>query len=281
MKGPWPLVSPCPLGKQQENIHPRRVFYHLTTSAHQPIPDVSHSQPATRRIISPSLSSADDIEDKYNRERTRLSPSPEVDLSSPELEDETDVERGSSFSSRHSLPRDHPPTSSNLAHNRRADSPELEREEKDFKQTANELQQQRRDSQQHSEGAASADGNVDGSDDAVSVEMVVESAEETEEAVAQRNKEAAAQLFGDSGHLSALARTYDLSSPVMKPQVEIPNKSVNELVSMPSLPEPMVLAPKKVEDDKMDLWGAWDESGELQSPENVELDELEGLFDAY
>lgn len=274
LKGPWPLVSPCPLGKQQESIHPRRVFYHLTTQPHQPIPQASAMQPPVRRIISPSLSSAadEDMEDKYNRKRTQLSPSPEVDLSSPELEDTSDIEVGSTFSGRNSLPRDHPPTSTNLAHNRRADSPPLEREERDFKQTANELQQQRRDSQQHAELApVPALLKVESSDEMGSIEMSIETVEQTEET-------AAVALFGNHQHLSMSAPTnYDFSSPVLRP-LNVPMSLDAKLSpAKATLHDAMSLDPE--DNDAMDIWSAWDENGALMSPENVELDELEGLFD--
>lgn len=274
LKGPWPIVSPCPLGKQQENIHPRRVFYFLSTQPHQPIPEVSAQNPAIRRVISPSLSSAADeeAEEKYTRQRTQLSPSPEVDLSSPELEDASDVEIASVFSGRNSLPRDHPPTSTNLAHNRRADSPPLEREERDFKQTANELQQQRRDSQQQLEPAATAASmKTEQSEESGSIEMSIETTEHTEET-------AAAALFGNHEHLSVSAPTnFDLSSPVLKP-LDAP-MSLDSTTSPAKIPSHDAMSLDTTNNDEMDIWSAWDETGSLMSPENVELDELEGLFD--
>lgn len=120
------------------------------------------------------------------------------------------------------------------------------------------------------------------------VAMSVENDDESSERAIQRNSEAVAMLFEDHPHLSmSLPSAYDFSSPMLKPQngvhVEIKNTSMSlpafgwhgkrdtDAMSVDSRHDPM--------DDTMDHWTAWD--GELMSPENVELDELEDLFDAY
>lgn len=239
--------------------------------------------PNARRIISPSLSSAADEEDnnaKYNRSRDHMSPSPEVDLSSPELDDDdaADSVMSSSFTGRGSIPREHPPTSSNLAHNRRADSPPLEREERDFKQTANQLQELRRTSQ---------DSAVDSpikSEDTDSVAMSIENEmDETEEGLALRNSEAVATLFGSHGSLSASVSTmYGLSSPMLKPEnlPAIDAKTTQGMMLASAWHgakrdlDAMSLDHDK--DDAMDTW-VW----ATADPENIELDELECMFDAY
>jgi hypothetical protein len=115
----WPAISPCPLAKDLSPVHPRRLFFYLTTMPAQPLPETVDPIPKHSRIISPSLSSAsaaDEEDERYNRARAALSPSPEVDLSSPELDDENiDNPQPStgSFSGRNSLSREHPPTTSN------------------------------------------------------------------------------------------------------------------------------------------------------------------------
>ena len=279
LKGPWPIVSPCPLGKQQENVHPRRVFYHLTTQPHQPIPENSQPVPNARRVISPSLSSNadEDNEDKFSRSRAQLSPSPEVDLSSPELDDETDAEAASTFSGRHSLSRDHSSTSLNLSHNRRAASPPLEREERDFKQTANELQEQRRNSQQKPTEITEVVMKTEDHDESQSIDMTLETAEEPEEVVAS-------QLFGGHSQL-AVSGAYDLSSPVLRPQhaaMQVGGLRSGLLERNHTTNKTMdTMMTDIMSDDPMDLLSAWDESGHLRSPENIELDELECLLDAY
>lgn len=96
-------------------------------------------------MVTPSVSSASvdhDEEDALSRERSRLSPSPEIDLSSPEFEeDEADLTvRGSSSSrtpdSGFTVHRQH-----RLAHNHRAASPPLEGDEKEFTQTASSVRE--------------------------------------------------------------------------------------------------------------------------------------------
>ncbi|PSK55937.1 Phosphoacetylglucosamine mutase [Elsinoe australis] len=274
LKGPWPIVGPCPIGKQQENVHPRRVFYFLTSMPHQPIPDTSMQQ-APRRIISPALSSSasDEIEEKYTRGRAQLSPSPEVDLSTPELDDDNDVDHESMYSSVGSLSRSL--SSADLIHNRRAASPPLEREERDFKQTANELQQQRRDSQQRSRQASEAAVKVEQQD----AEMTVEHVEESEESIAKRNREAAAALFGGHEHLAVHHPSYELSSPVLRPQ--IPAAGIDAKIAPMKTAEGKSMITAAImsieHNDSMDSWSDWD----TKSPENIELDELECLFDAY
>src|SRR5205814_10353836 len=112
LKRPWTALSPCPLAKELQQTHPRRTYFYLTTVPHQDIPSDSAEPQARRSIISPSLSSADENdEDADERRRSEMSPSPEVDLSAPELDDSMDVEvmgpptHAGSYSGRNSLAR--------------------------------------------------------------------------------------------------------------------------------------------------------------------------------
>lgn len=259
----WPAVSPCPLAKYQSQVHPRPLYYFLTTQPHQPIPELSqsHDIPLSRRIISPALSSAADEEDeKYSRSRASLSP--EVDLSSPELDEPPHGDIGQTFHPRHSLSRDHPPTTSNLAHNRRADSPPLEREERDFKQTANALQELRRASQESISKPIKTE-----------IRETVAMSVETGDIVVNTTD----SLFDGHDHLSSSVSTlYDLSSPLLRPEgfydlktVQPQNWHGEKRISI----DAMSLDDR--DDDAMDIWS------DFRSPENIELDELECLFDAY
>jgi hypothetical protein len=258
----WPAVSPCPLAKYQSQVHPRPLYYFLTTQPHQPIPELlqPHEIPLARRIITPDLSSAaDDEDEKYSRSRASLSP--EVDLSSPELDEPPHGDIGSTFHPRHSLSRDHPPTTSNLAHNRRADSPPLEREERDFKQTANALQELRRASQEITKPIKVED------DETIALSV------EADESVVDTTDD----LFDGQDHLSSSVSTlYDLSSPLLRPQgfyhlkTQQPQGWHDEKtlsVDAMSLDD--------TDDHVMDCWS------DFRSPENIELDELECLLDAY
>ncbi|SMR49474.1 unnamed protein product [Zymoseptoria tritici ST99CH_3D1] len=290
----WPAISPCPLAKDLSPIHPRRLYFYLTTTPHQPIPEVVASEPPKpARIISPSLSSAsaadeEDGPDQRNfiRDRHALSPSPEVDLSSHDL-DSTDADDGhfsppapvGSYPSRDSISREQ----SDYSHSRRAASPPLENEERDFKQTASALYEQalaRRSSQESARDVSMDGGQTDtgAEQDADSISMSIEGledeAEETEESAAQKNSECAAALFSsEAGFLNVKATTgMDFSSPVLRPrseegsqrdgkmEVDVGEREVEGMLMLPDA-----------------AMGGWD----LGRPEEVELEELEDMFDAY
>ena len=290
---PWPAMSPCPLAKDLSPVHPRRLFFYLTTMPPQPLPENADPISKHSRIISPSLSSAsaaDEEDDRYNRARAALSPSPEVDLSSPELDDEnTDNPQPShgAFSSRNSVTREHPPTTANLAHNRRAASPQLEFEERDFKQTANLLHEQARLRRASEEDVKMADTTAGAEDQSGSVAQSVEDGSNEEE----QDTEAAAELFQQAEHLRPYARAnMEFSSPVLQPRrldgatetstngSPLKHQNRNDLTGdlmtldldhssdypMPSFEQPDAFA--------------WES---LQSPENIELSELDDMFDAF
>ncbi|RDW86415.1 uncharacterized protein DSM5745_03057 [Aspergillus mulundensis] len=134
MKRPWTALAPCPLAKELIPIHPRKVYYYLTTQARQPIPESSDDiiiPGLEGKVMAPSVSSMDDEEDAMARQR---SPSPEVDLSSPDFEDgDIDLD-GSSSASHSSSFADH--RHMRVFHSHRATSPPLEGDEKEFTQTA-------------------------------------------------------------------------------------------------------------------------------------------------
>lgn len=137
MKRSWTALAPCPVAKKLIPIHPRKVYYYLTTRARQPIPESSDDviMPGIEaKALTPSVSSMDDDEVAAARQR---SPSPEVDLSSPDFEDgDVDLDSCSgSGSTRHS-PEFPDHRHARLVHSHRAASPPLEGDEKEFTQTA-------------------------------------------------------------------------------------------------------------------------------------------------
>lgn len=155
LKRPWTALSPCPIAKEQIPVHPRKVFFYLTNSEHQPLPNDSDdimNLGAERKQITPSLSGAsvdlDDVDDAIERQRARMSPSPEVDLSSPAFDHEAigDNEINStpgrpptpagSYSMRSILTH-----SFRLSHSRRGVSPPLEGDEKEFTLTASSVRE--------------------------------------------------------------------------------------------------------------------------------------------
>lgn len=270
LRRPWTALARCPLEKVLVGTHPKRVYYYLTTCPHQSIPSDSPNGPAAARIISPSLSSAasEEEEELDARTRSQLSPSPELDLSSPEFEDDS-----TPFSNRNPLMRGgtHPPTSTNIAHNRRAVSPPLERDEKEFTQTASFLQQRSRI--QASEANATSGSDESQQTDTTMDGPIPEEVEETEESAALRNSEAAAALFGQVDHLSVhtIQHGFTSSSPLLKPHLEI---EISRTTFKGGFGDGDDV--KMVGDDEFG-W-CWPE---LKSPENVDLDELEDLFGEY
>ncbi|KAF2453343.1 hypothetical protein BDY21DRAFT_402422 [Lineolata rhizophorae] len=198
MRRPWTALSPCPVTKQLVGSHPKRIFFFLATCPRQPFPDLHDEMraPNAARIISPSLSSTGDSDagsedrsdtssavDDMLRRRRELSASPEVDLSSPELDgDVVDVDMdvlsaaarnpgapvtppGIAFDARHSplhhlQPHHHhhnhhhghhdgvhhgPAGAHNAGHAARHQTvpPPLETDEREFTATASSLQRQR------------------------------------------------------------------------------------------------------------------------------------------
>ncbi|KAL4810417.1 hypothetical protein BDV18DRAFT_130966 [Aspergillus unguis] len=157
MKRPWTALAPCPIAKELIPIHPRKVYYYLITHARQPIPESSEDviiPGVDGKAMTPSISSMDDEDDAMVRQR---SPSPEVDLSSPDFEDgDIDLDGcGGSGSSRHSpdFP-DH--RHARVIHSHRAASPPLEGDEKEFTQTASAVRE--RASEQKASQLAQAKG---------------------------------------------------------------------------------------------------------------------------
>lgn len=231
--------------------HPKRVYYFLSTCPHQPIPvHPGHLSPAPR-VISPSLSSAaSEEEDADAQSRARMSPSPELDLS------DYDSNASDPFSNQ-----SHPPTTANIANNRRAQSPPLEKDEREFTQTASSLQQRRRSQEAERSARASAEPTAQRD---VAMDPVCQSVEETEESAAQKNSEAAAALFGHLDHLSHFHAGLAPSSPAVKASLplEMPPPSLKR--KQPKF--------EMDEDDDDDDWA-------MKSPESIDVDELDDLFD--
>lgn len=131
----WSAKEPCPLAKELETVHPRRTYFFLTTHPRQPLPDFNASvQLPTPTLVTPSVSLTDDsVSDDVEGHRRQLSPSPEVDLSSNEFdedgsEDDMMVPGSPIRDQRRQMPRD-----------MRRNSPPLEKDEKEFTQTADGL----------------------------------------------------------------------------------------------------------------------------------------------
>ncbi|KAH6982101.1 hypothetical protein BKA56DRAFT_672874 [Ilyonectria sp. MPI-CAGE-AT-0026] len=137
----WSALVPCPLAKELEAIHPRRTYYFLTTCPRQPLPDSSSLLPSRQSVVTPSVSLTDDSgSDDADARRRELSPSPEVDLSPHQFEDVDDdfSMPATPIGSFHSHQRHMPPRRVS-----RHNSPPLEKDEREFTQTADVLQKRK------------------------------------------------------------------------------------------------------------------------------------------
>lgn len=236
------------------------------------------------RVISPSLSNAsidEDTESAEDRKRAALSPSPEVDLSAPELDPDSPGDddynipltpAGTSFSGRSSLARDGTNGSAsegiNLVHNRRAASPPLEGDEKEFTQTASHMRMR---------GMSLDELNIRESTEVetpVMQDLFDMHVDETEEEKAERNREAAATLFGGHENTEGI-NLVSMSSPLARPVpgtgfLERSTKRENTAdAEMKDLVSHGVAA-------------SWLSMGlDVRDPESVELEELDDLLGGF
>lgn len=230
----WTALAPCPLAKELETVHPRRTYFYLTTYPHQPIPDPSTAQFPQRAIISPSLSSVASRSDEEDSERRReLSPSPEVDLSSNEFDDDSMVMPPTptgSFSGR----------TGPVLRNSRASSPPLEKDEKEFTQTARGMQKRKLTEDVEMSGMPSEIGDNP-----------------------TRSLDTDA-LFGEGRSLNTGNTSVYVSSPAMRPSLGLSTM-------------------KRGFDESGDIWTRVDSGMEWdsRSPENIELEELDGMLDDF
>lgn len=119
-------------------MHPRRTFYYLTTCPRQEMSEPMVPVSNRASIITPSVSLTDDTGSDYVEGRRReLSPSPEVDLSSLEFDEVDDLPMPSTPMG--SYPKRQFRDPRGFRHN----SPPLEKDEREFTQTADVLQKRK------------------------------------------------------------------------------------------------------------------------------------------
>ncbi|KAL8716293.1 MAG: hypothetical protein Q9220_000198 [cf. Caloplaca sp. 1 TL-2023] len=290
----WSALSPCPLAKELIPVHPRKVFYYLTNQSRQDIPadssdiitspmltNIHSSGKGSKRIISPSLSNAsvdeDDSEAIELRKREAFSPSPEVDLSVPELDAMTQTEddlhtpptpAGSTPSGRSSLARDGSSGSAvedmSLSHNHRARSPPLEGDEKEFTQTASNMRMR---------GMSFDDQSIRPSTEAetdLSATVDEMHIDENEDEVAHHDQEDGVTLFGGHGQ-GREAGAGMLSSPLIKPiptRVSIEGTTRHGSSDVPTKESTSILGESGL---------GW----EMREPESIQLEELDELFGGF
>ena len=225
-------------------MHPRKVFFFLTTQPRGQLPansdDIITPVLADIKRLTPSISDPSIEEEEMDRhERMRFSPSPEVDLFSPELDNGSPIPPtpGSPFSS-HSMPQDPMP----LPQQRqkpanRAPSPGLEADERGFTETASAVRASRL-LQQTSELQITVSPSIDTPQQRPDHEIGME-------------------LFGRShGALSVMEQPRNMmSSPMMVPKHNLTVK-VHDM------------------DTDMD-----DASWNIKSPEATSFDEIDQMFD--
>ncbi|KIW10652.1 hypothetical protein PV08_11616 [Exophiala spinifera] len=262
LKRPWTALSPCPLAKELIPVHPRKVFFFLTTQPRLPLPtssdDILPPSIVKAKILTPSVSEHSQTEDEIDleqRERARLSPSPEVELYSPELDQEDPMRPptpGEPYSNRSSLNPD------GLAEVRRrpnrAPSPPLEADERGFTETATAVRAR----------GVSLHGLVVQPSVEVDTTMV-EVTEETPEQRQSRDRELGMELFGQSHPgLNPPEQKLFSSSPMIQARQD-PSSTMGRMNAGLQL-------------DDLDI----DESSwAMMSPEQIDVDELDVLFTGF
>ncbi|KAI5858503.1 hypothetical protein BZA05DRAFT_330391 [Tricharina praecox] len=254
--------SPCLLKKELITTHPRRIYFYLTMCPHQPIPQHENDLPSSRRsVVSPALS---DEEEEEMRRRSELSPSPEVDLSSHELDDGDSTDTGSLASTSASMiSGQRNQASSSLSHKNHLASPPLEGDEREFSQSA--IFIERRSTSRDNDSSRHASKRTR---EEFESEVVAQDERTYEEATATLLGYPTSNSEG-AFNSPALAPTNEDSSKredVEKTPSKIPHHPHHHMMSSFS--------------EKVDLY-SW--SGELErhlgSPESVELDELDDMLD--
>ena len=266
LKRPWTALSPCPLAKELIPVHPRKVFFYLTTSPHQALPENSDDiiTPSINDVkrLTPSITDPSIHEDDADvdfPERSRLSPSPEFSFSSLELDEDISMAPptpGETFSGRSSVSGDG--AADRRMPRNRAPSP-LEADEKGFTETATSVR---------ARGMSLHEPIVQ-----VSIEVTEdqdtqdEPVEETPEMTNKKDQELGYELFGQAhGALGVPSQMISTNSPMIRPRHVSAVETVVKKVDVVSQQEDVEMA---------------ECSWELDSPENVELDELDGMFSGF
>lgn len=236
----------------------------------------------SRRIFTPPLSVQHDSEGEASverdegddRSRRDMSMSPEVDLSTPELIPDTDMDYPSMFSSVCSLlPQEESFSESRYS---RLVSPPLESgAEQDFRQVASKVEKQRRDSLQRSRQASEAAIKLEDTDIKDKDEAIVETRDENETLTTMTLPvdEVAADMFDDYDRLTVQQPvTCIFSSPMIHPR----NTFIPPELKMIPLNLRKKVSGVKLDCVKVDIWSDWDDS---KSPETTDLTELENMLD--
>jgi hypothetical protein len=204
--------------------------------------------------VSDHQSQGDDELELDHRDRARLSPSPEVELYSPDLDRDGPMELptpGEHFSARSSL---NPDGSTDIRRkSNRAPSPPLEEDERGFTETATAVR---------ARGMSLHNPTVQASIEVVDKPLVVEVSEETPEQRLKRDRELGLALFGQSHQALHVPEQKVLSSSPMiqaKPDHQAPVSKVHLTLDL---------------DDIETGLASWN----LMSPEQIDVEDLDEMF---
>lgn len=240
--------------------HPRKIYFYLTTQHHQPIPQHEADIVIPRRsVISPALSDEED----EDRRRSEMSPSPEVDLSSHELDDCDDAgsDTNSILSSTTAsmIDRQRTRSPSTLHHDRGHMHAPLEGDEREFSQSAIYMDRRSRfRAMDHKKETTSPKRN----------RAEYETDDEHEHADERTFEDAATTLLS---YATVNGDTTTFSSPNLAPETPAPSIKREDVT-------PARHTDSSAADAEMYSWNGEFER-HLGSPENVNLEELDELLD--
>ncbi|EXJ82896.1 hypothetical protein A1O3_06712 [Capronia epimyces CBS 606.96] len=264
LKRPWTALSPCPLAKELIPVHPRKVFFFLTTQPRLPLPeksdDILPPPLISVKTLTPSVSDQSQVDDELEvdqRDRARFSPSPEVELYSPELDQEDSMEPstpGEYFSARSSLNPDGTPETRRRPN--RAPSPPLEADERGFTETATAVR---------ARGVSLQTHTVQASVEVEDTARPLEASEETPEQRQKRDRELGMELFGQShSSLHVPEQKMFSSSPMIQAREDQPGTMAKMDIAL-----------------QLDDIAMGEVSWTIMSPEQIDVDELDTLFTGF
>ncbi|KIW65982.1 hypothetical protein PV04_08195 [Phialophora macrospora] len=261
LKRPWTALSPCPLAKELIPVHPRKVFFFLTTQPRMPLPassdDILPPPLLSIKDITPSVSDhsqGDDELDLDRHDRARLSPSPEVELYSPDLDHDDPMELptpGEHFSARSSLNPDGTPDVRRKSN--RAPSPPLEDDERGFTETATAVR---------ARGTSLHNPTIQASIELNEKQSIAEVSDETPEQRQKRDRELGLALFGQSHQALHIPEQKVLaSSPMIHAKLDHHASGAKINLSL------------DLDDIEMGV-ASWS----MMSPEQIDVEDLDEMF---
>lgn len=256
------------MAKELITTHPRRIYFYLTTCPSQPIPDeeLCFVTPPKRSVISPVS------DDEEMRRRVQLSPSPEVDLSSPEFDDDNSPLSpvDSTYPNSSIFPRDR--TVTPIGRKGALSHTPMEGDEQEFTQSAiqliqrsvsREFEEQRRQKRAREQEESEEEKHEEG--------------KETEDAAALLGY-ADGPMINNAALDAGIQNEYHHHSRIKKVDEKVDGHDATPGdIAGDKIEQPLVLDTVGGHVDAANF-RSW--AGDLQSPESIELDELDDLLGA-